>query len=80
MIGHQNGEMIMQIKDLIMLFDSGSLKKARVVINPLGSGYNLLIDKYVLETQRGGYRVYKSIDAACESALKIGFKRVEVCL
>ncbi|MGR6837869.1 hypothetical protein ACU5DF_01735 [Aliivibrio wodanis] len=70
----------MQIKDLIMLFDAGSLKKAKVVINPLGFGYNLLIDKYVLQTQRGGDRVYKTIDAACESALKIGFKRVEVCL
>ncbi len=80
MITYQNGEMIMQIKDLIILFDSGSLKKARIVINPLGFGYNLLIDKYVLQTQRGGDRVYKSIDAACESALKIGFKRVEVCL
>jgi hypothetical protein len=80
MIDYQNGEMIMQIKDLIMLFDAGSLKKAKVVINPLGFGYNLLIDKYVLEAQRGGERVFKSIDAACESALKIGFKRVEVCL
>ena len=70
----------MQIKDLIMLFDAGSLKKAKVVIAPLGVGYNLLADKHILQAQRGGDRVFKTIDAACESALKIGFKRVEVFL
>lgn len=80
MINHQNGEMIMQIKDLILLFDAGSLKKAKVTLSPLSNGYLLMLDKHVLQTQRGGDRVFKSIDAACESASKIGFKRVEVCL
>lgn len=70
----------MQIKDLILLFDAGSVKKAKVVIAPLGGGYNLLIDKHVLQAQRGGDRVFKTIDAACESASRIGFKRIEVCL
>lgn len=70
----------MQIKDLILLFDAGSVKKAKVVIAPLGGGYNLLVDTHVLQTQRGGDRVFKTIDAACESASRIGFKRVEVCL
>lgn len=80
MISYQNGEMIMQIRDLILLFDAGSVKKARVVAAPLGDGYNLLIDKHVLQAQRGGDRLFKTIDAACESASKIGFKRIEVCL
>ncbi len=70
----------MQIKDLKMLFDAGSVKKARVVVAPFGGGYNLLVDKYVLQAQRGGDRSFKTIDAACESAKNIGFKRVEVCL
>ena len=70
----------MQIKDLILLFDAGSLKKAKVVKAPLDKGYHLLVDKHVLQAQRGGDRVFKTIDAACESASKVGFKKVEVCL
>ncbi|AAW87644.1 hypothetical protein VF_A0575 [Aliivibrio fischeri ES114] len=35
-----------------------------------------MIDKYVLEAQRGGERIFSRLRAA----LKIGFKRVEVCL
>ena len=70
----------MQIKDLIMLFDAGSVKKAKVVAAPLGTGYNLLVDKHILQAQRGGDRIFKTIDAACESASKIGFKNIEVCL
>ena len=80
MINHQNEEMIMQIKDLILLFDAGSLKKAKVIQEPMGNGYLLMLDKHVLQAQRGGNRVFKTIDAACESASKVGFKSVEVCL
>lgn len=70
----------MQIRDLIVLFDGGALKKAKVIQSPMRDGYLLMVDKHVLQAQRGGDRLFKSIDAACESALKIGFKRVEVCL
>ena len=70
----------MQIKDLKMLFDAGSVKKAKVVVAPLGSGFNLLVDQHVLQAQRGGDRHFKTIDAACESAKNIGFKRIEVHL
>ena len=72
--------MIMQIKDLILLFDGGSLKKANVIKAPMGTGYLLMIDKHILHTQRTGERVFKTIDAACESASKIGFKTVTVAL
>lgn len=70
----------MQIRDLTMLFDAGSVKKATVVIAPLGGGYNLIVDKHVLQAQRGGDRLFKSIDAAVESATRIGFKKIEVSL
>ncbi len=70
----------MQIKDLKLLFDAGSLKKAQVTKAPMGSGYILLIDKHVLQAQRGGERIFKSLDAAAESAVKIGFQKIEVVL
>ncbi|GEM77535.1 hypothetical protein [Vibrio sagamiensis] len=70
----------MQIKDLKILFDAGAVKKATVVSAPLEGGYHLLIDKHVLQAQRGGDRLFKTLDAACESASNIGFKRIEVCL
>ena len=34
----------------------------------------------VLERQRGGWRVFKSIDAAANTANNIGFRRIEVDL
>lgn len=70
----------MQIKDLKMIFDSGSLKKARVHKAPMDTGYILMCDSHVLQAQRGGDRLFRSIDAACESASKIGFKSIEVSL
>ncbi|MBY7814406.1 plasmid replication protein RepB [Vibrio fluvialis] len=70
----------MQIKDLRLLFDAGSLKKAQIVRAPMGTGYILLIDKHIVQAQRGGDRLFKSIDAAVESAHNIGFRKVEVVL
>ncbi len=72
--------MMMQIKDLKILFDAGSLKKAVVIHEPMQGGYLLLLDKHVLYAQRGGTRIFKSIDAACETANRIGFKCIEVQL
>jgi hypothetical protein len=34
----------------------------------------------VLERQRGGWRVFKSIDAAVNTAHGIGFRRIEIDL
>lgn len=68
----------MQLKDLKLLFDAGSLKKAVVVPAPMNAGYLLMVDKHSLRAQRGGVRLFKSIDAAVESAHKIGFKSIQV--
>ncbi|WP_158162517.1 plasmid replication protein RepB [Grimontia hollisae] len=70
----------MQIKDLKLLFNAGSLKKAQVTKAPLENGFILIIDKHIMQAQRGGNRVFKTIDAACESASKVGFKTIEVTL
>jgi len=37
-------------------------------------------DIVVLERQRGGWRVFKSIDAAVNTAHGIGFRRIEIDL
>lgn len=71
---------MMQIKDLILLFDSGALKKAVVVQATMLGGYHLMCDSHLLSAQRGGERVFKTIDSACESAKRIGFRKVEVQL
>lgn len=70
----------MQLKDLRLLFDSGAVKKSVVIRFPMGEGYLLMVDKHVLQSQRGGERIFKTIDAAIESSLKIGFKVTTVDL
>lgn len=51
----------------------------------MGAGYHLHLVKFgkqsetiVLERQRGGWRVFKSIDAAANTANGIGFRRIEM--
>ena len=53
----------------------------------MGAGYHLHLVKFssqrdivVLERQRGGWRVFKSIDAAVNTAHGIGFRRIEIDL
>lgn len=70
----------MQIKELKLLFSTGTLKQCTVVPIPMGSGYYLQVDDHILEVQRGGNREFKSIDAACESARLIGFNTARVQL
>jgi hypothetical protein len=67
------------------LFDEGGLAKAQIVPAPMGAGWHLQLVRFskaadveVLERQRGGWRVFKSIDAAVNAAQAIGFRRVEV--
>ena len=69
------------------LFDQGGFSKALVVPTPMGAGYHLHLVKFssqrdivVLERQRGGWRVFKSIDAAANTAHGIGFRRIEIDL
>ena len=50
-------------------------------------GYHLHLVKFsrnseteIIEKQRGGYRIFKTIDAAVNTARDVGFKRIEVDL
>ena len=69
------------------VFDQGGFSKVLVVPTPMGAGYHLHLVKFssqrdivVLERQRGGWRVFKSIDAAANTAHGIGFRRLEIDL
>lgn len=83
---HQTGNMMEELKAK-WVFDQGGFSKATVVPTPMGAGYHLHLVKFgrqsetvVLERQRGGWRVFKSIDAAANTAHGIGFRRIEIDL
>jgi membrane protein CcdC involved in cytochrome C biogenesis len=71
-----------------LMFDAGTFSKAIVVPVPMmSSGYHLHLVKFsknsgteIIEKQRSGYRIFKTIDAAVNTARAIGFKRIEVDL
>lgn len=69
------------------IFEQGGFAKALIVPTPMGAGYHLHLVRFgrtaetdVLERQRGGWRVFKSIDAAANTANTIGFRRIEIDL
>ncbi len=69
------------------VFDQGGFSKAMVAATPMGVGYHLHLVEFgkgaktsVLELQRGGWRVFKTIDAAVSTAKTIGFRRIEIDL
>ncbi|WHF39173.1 plasmid replication protein RepB [Aeromonas salmonicida] len=52
---------------------------------PMGTGYHLHLVRFgrqaeteIIERQRGGWRLFKTIDAAVQTAKNIGFRRVEI--
>ncbi|HGY1053540.1 TPA: plasmid replication protein RepB [Aeromonas salmonicida subsp. pectinolytica] len=68
-------------------FDQGGFSKALIVPTPMGAGYHLHLVKFgrqaeteVIERQRGGWRVFSTIDAAANTANGIGFRRIEIDL
>ncbi|OLP08987.1 plasmid replication protein RepB [Klebsiella michiganensis] len=68
------------------VFDQGLLESLGCA-HPMGAGYHLHLVQFgkgaetsVLERQRGGWRVFKTIDAAVSTANGIGFRRIEVDL
>jgi hypothetical protein len=68
-------------------FDQGGFSKAMIVPTPMGAGYHLHLVKFgrqaeseVIERQRGGWRVFSTIDAAANTANGIGFRRIEIDL
>jgi hypothetical protein len=83
---HQMAEMMEELQAK-WVFDQGGFSKVLVVPTPMGAGYHLHLVKFssqrdivVLERQRGGWRVFKSIDAAANTAHGIGFRRIEIDL
>jgi hypothetical protein len=77
----------MQEQQAQTIFDLGGFSKALIVPTPMGSGFHLHLVKFgrqaetaVLERQRGGWRVFKTIDAAANTAHGIGFRRIEIDL
>lgn len=69
------------------VFDQGGFSKALIVPTPMGAGYHLHLVKFgrqaeaeVIERQRGGWRVFSTIDAAANTANGIGFRRIEIDL
>ncbi|RSM21142.1 plasmid replication protein RepB [Aeromonas salmonicida] len=77
----------MEEKQAKWVFDQGGFSKALVVPAPMEVGYCLHLVKFgkadsseVLKLQRGGERVFKTIDGAVSVAKQIGFRRIEVDL
>lgn len=74
----------MQLSEAKTFFDEGLLVRAVVVRAPMAAGYHLELYRKggkacePIERQRGGYRVYATIDAAVASAEAIGFRQIEV--
>lgn len=68
-------------------YDQGGFSKAVIVPTPMGQGFHLHLVKFgrqaetdIIELQRGGWRIFKTIDAAVNTAHEIGFRRIEVDL
>ena len=82
----QIGNLKMQEKEAKTVFDMGGFSKAMIVPTPMGSGFHLHLVRFgkagteVVERQRGGWRVFSSIDAAANTAHGIGFRRIEIDL
>lgn len=77
----------MQLAEAKTLFDAGVLVRAVVVRAPMAAaGWHLELYRKsartceAIERQRGGFRVFATIDAAVASAEAIGFRQIEVVL
>ena len=75
----------MQELQVKTLFDAGSLKSAIVSDAVFSEGYILIFvgkngDRYVIEKQRGGERIFQTLQGALSTAYGIGFRNIEVRL
>ena len=75
----------MQELQVKTLFDAGSLKSAIVSDAVFSEGYILIFvgkngDRHVIEKQRGGERIFKSLQGALSTAYGIGFRNIGVRL
>ena len=76
---------LMQEKEAEIRFDAGEFSKAQVVPAPFNDeDWMLQLDfkkgkgSVLIEKKRGGERLFKTIDAACNTAYKIGFRSMVV--
>lgn len=60
------------------VFDQGGFSKALIACTPMGTGYHLHLVRFgrqgetdIIERQRGGWRLFKTIDAAVPAFFKI---------
>lgn len=75
----------MQELQVKTLFDAGSLKSAIVGDAVFSDGYILIFvgkngDRHVIEKQRGGERIFRTLQGALSTAYGIGFRNIEVRL
>lgn len=76
----------MQLAEAKTLFDAGVLLRAVIVRVPMATGWHLELYRKgskacePMERQRGGYRVYTTVDAAVSTAEAIGFREVSINL
>jgi hypothetical protein len=75
----------MQELQVKTLFDAGSLKSAIVSDAVFSEGYILIFvgkngDRHVIEKQRGGERIFRTLQGALSTAYGIGFRSIEVRL
>lgn len=76
----------MELNQLKVVFDAGSLKSAVITLAALEKGYNItfidrknkVINMTAQRSDSHDPRVFKSIDAAVANAAKVGFKKVTV--
>ncbi len=79
-------DLIVQEKEAKTIFEMGGFSKAMIVPTPMGAGFHLHLIRFgkggteVVERQRGGWRVFSSMDAAANTAHGIGFRRIEIDL
>lgn len=75
----------MQELQIQTLFDAGSLKEAVITDAAFERGYILIFvqkngERYVIEKQRGGERVFKTLQGAISTAYAIGFRDMQIRL
>jgi hypothetical protein len=75
----------MQELQVKTLFDAGSFKAAIVSDAAFCDGYILIFvckngERHVIEKQRGGERIFKTLQGALSTAYGVGFRSIEVRL
>lgn len=74
----------MQLKEAELLFHAGVLQTPIIQQIESGDGWVVTLNgthqlKSVLETARGGTRVFKRLDAAVGVLFEIGFSEIKLC-